>query len=69
MKRSEMLEKIRQVLRDVGPEIQAEEILKTIEEAGMLPPVIREKSVLPGISDFEVRKWEPEGNLTGTQLD
>lgn len=33
-------------------------ILDRAEKEGMLPPARIEKSVLPGLSDFSVNKWE-----------
>ena len=38
----------------------AESILSSLEEEGMLPPETTEKSVLPGMADFKVNKWESE---------
>lgn len=38
----------------------AELVLDFIEKNGMLPPTRTEKSVLPGVQDFVVNKWEPE---------
>lgn len=67
MKRSEMVKQLAKwldrsqstVLMN-GNEGKAESLLKQLEIWGMLPPVRTEKSVLPGISDFNVNTWEKE---------
>lgn len=67
MKRSEMLDKIRAVLINelnydyiIGLDRM---VLEEIEEAGMLPPTLENKSfqILPsGEMAYEVNEWEPE---------
>lgn len=63
MKRSEMIEKIADELMyryDETPVEIAEDILRIIEALGMRPPQTVEKSVMPGIEDFKVHKWDRE---------
>lgn len=37
-----------------------EKVLEAQIKAGMLPPEVIEKSVMPGVSDFKTNKWESE---------
>jgi hypothetical protein len=37
-----------------------EDLLQEVESNGLCPPWTLEKSVLPGISDFVVNRWENE---------
>jgi hypothetical protein len=59
MKKSEFISK---VLEKNGEytRIEVEQLLEVFENLGMLPPTSVEKSVLPGIGDFVVNKWDPE---------
>lgn len=67
MKRSEAVKIIAQVVSEycdnwhpAGDLAVGEAVLSKLEKAGMLPPVRIEKSVLPGLPDFQTNKWEPE---------
>ena len=67
MKRSEMVKNILKVLKKnedctLGTKV-AKELLDVIEAAGMVPPMIREKSFIceaDGRMSYAVHEWEPE---------
>jgi hypothetical protein len=66
MKRSEMIEKIKEKLEGTVPEINwAYQILRTVEELGMLPPFshdafIRNWHKSRNESDLNGNEWDPE---------
>lgn len=65
MKRSDMLAKIRETLEGrVRMEDYAEEILSTVEDLGMNPPLWMDDSLgynrATGDNYFERYEWEPE---------
>lgn len=70
MKRSEMIQKMTEsLIREflTCSEVSrrhckdaAERMLDLVEDLEMLPPQTVEKSVMPGIEDFKVNKWDRE---------
>lgn len=71
MKRNAMIEVIKKVWADStswpSDQIVADKILEAIEKAGMVPPIIPEKSytMLPnGELTYAVHEWEPEDDKT-----
>lgn len=68
MKRSEMLNKIKEIISEVTYENIAKKkaikILDTIEEMGMVPPVIEDNVKVQELEDgnmfIEIWKWESE---------
>jgi len=67
MKRSEILKLIEETWKNSTSfptdRLVAEYILKVIEKAGMLPPIIKEKSWIINDNEemiYSVNEWEPE---------
>jgi hypothetical protein len=60
MKRSEMIRKIKSIIATCGPTqptiVTAEQVLRAIEEAGMLPP----EQPIPEYAHSAPNEWEPE---------